>query len=177
MDERALTAAVLTVSDRAFAGETEDRSGPLLTDLVRAAGFRIVATTIVPDERTEIGDRLRTWADRDRVALICTTGGTGLAPRDVTPEATRDVVEREAPGIAEAMRVASLPVTPLAMLSRAAAGVRGQTLIVNLPGSPSAVRECFAVIAPVLQHAVALIAGEASAHRTSSARLDPSASP
>jgi molybdopterin adenylyltransferase len=165
MEDRAFTAAVLTISDRASSGESDDRSGPLLVALLNAAGFRLIATTIVPDERAEIGDRLRTWADRERVALICTTGGTGLAPRDVTPEATRDILEREAPGIAEAMRVASLPVTPLAMLSRAVAGVRGQTLIVNLPGSPAAVRECFAVIAPVLQHAVALIAGEASAHR------------
>jgi molybdopterin adenylyltransferase len=170
MEERAMTAAVLTVSDRAFAGETEDRSGPLLTDLVRAAGFRIVATATVPDERADIGDRLRTWADRDRVALICTTGGTGLAPRDVTPEATRDVLEREAPGIAEAMRTASLPATPLAMLSRAVAGVRGQTLIVNLPGSPKAVRECFAVVAPVLPHSVELIAGAASPHRPARGR-------
>ncbi|MGI8916367.1 MAG: MogA/MoaB family molybdenum cofactor biosynthesis protein [Chloroflexota bacterium] len=164
-DDRPFTAAVLTISDRASTGETEDRSGPLLLELLGAAGFRVVATTILPDERTEIGDRLRTWADRDRVALICTTGGTGLAPRDVTPEATRDILEREAPGIAEAMRLASLPITPLAMLSRAVAGVRRQTLIVNLPGSPKAVRECFAIIAPVLRHAVELIEGAASPHQ------------
>jgi molybdopterin adenylyltransferase len=159
-----LRAAVLTVSDRASAGSVEDRSGPLLAELVAAAGFEIVATAIVPDERDQIAGRLRSWADQS-VALVCTTGGTGMAPRDVTPEATRAVVEREAPGIAEAMRAASLLQTPLGMLSRSVAGVRNQTLIINFPGSPKAVRECFAVVAPVLRHAVGLIAGEVSPHR------------
>lgn len=164
-DEQRFTAAVLTVSDRSAAGETEDRSGPLLAELLTAAGFAVGERAVVPDERDRIAAQLRAWADSGRVRLICTTGGTGLAPRDVTPEATRAVLEREAPGIAEAMRAASLTQTPLAMLSRATAGVRGATLIVNLPGSPKAVRECFAVVAPVLRHALELIAGETSPHR------------
>jgi molybdopterin adenylyltransferase len=164
-EPRTLTAAVLTVSDRCAAGIAEDRSGPELAALVTAAGFAVATTAILPDERAAVADLLRSWADAGTAALICTTGGTGLAPRDVTPEATRDVITRETPGIAEAMRVACLPNTPLAMLSRAVAGARGQTLIVNLPGSPKAVRECFAVIAPVLRHAAELLAGEASPHR------------
>ena len=161
-----LSAAVLTISDRAAAGTVEDGSGPLLVELLSAAGFTVTATAIVPDERQDIAEQLRTWADQLTAVLICTTGGTGLAPRDVTPEATRDVLQREAPGIAEAMRAASLQQTPLAMLSRAVAGVRGTTLIINLPGSPKAVRECLAVIAPVVRHAVELVAGEASPHHT-----------
>jgi len=161
----ALSAAVLTVSDRSAAGETADRSGPLLADLLTAAGYVVAEHAVLPDERERIATQLRAWADDSQVRLICTTGGTGLAPRDVTPEATRDVLEREAPGLAEAMRAASLAQTPLAMLSRATAGVRGTTLIVNLPGSPKAVRECFAVVAPVLRHALELIAGEASPHQ------------
>lgn len=159
------SAAVLTVSDRCSAGTAEDRSGPVLVQLMSTAGFAVIATAIVPDDRAAIADRLRSWVDAGAVALICTTGGTGLAPRDVTPEATRDVLTREVPGIAEAMRAVSLRQTPLAMLSRAVAGVRGRTLIVNLPGSPQAVRECFAVIASVLRHAIELAAGETSQHR------------
>jgi molybdenum cofactor synthesis domain-containing protein len=157
-------AAVLTVSDRVAAGTAGDVSGPLLAELVRAAGYAVVEHAVVPDERHLIADRLRAWADRDQMRLIGTTGGTGLAPRDVTPEATRDVLERDVPGLAEAMRAASLAGTPLAMLSRAVAGVRGRTLVVNFPGSPKGVRECFAVVAPALRHALELIAGEPSAH-------------
>lgn len=160
-------AAVLTISDRASAGVTTDGSGPLLVELVMAAGLSVVATAIVPDERPEIAAQLRAWADSGAVHLICTTGGTGLAPRDVTPEATRDVLDREAPGIAEAIRAASLAKTPMAMLSRGAAGVRGQTLVINLPGSPKAVRECFAVVAPVLRHALELLAEQSTDHTTS----------
>ena len=164
MAESLPRAAVLTISDRASAGAVEDRSGPLLAALVAAAGFALAAKELVPDERDQIGGRLRHWAEQ-RIALVCTTGGTGLAPRDVTPEATRDVIEREAPGLAEAMRTASLLQTPLAMLSRAVAGVCGQTLIINFTGSPKAVQECFGVVAPVLRHAVELIAGDASPHQ------------
>lgn len=163
-DEHRYNAAVLTVSDRGAAGETKDRSGPLLVALLTAAGFRVVQTAIVPDERGLIAGRLRDWADGKQVALICTTGGTGLAPRDVTPEATRDVVDMEVPGVAEAMRGAGLAKTPLAMLSRAVVGVRGQTLIVNLPGSPKAVEEGFAVLSPVLGHALDLLADRPTPH-------------
>lgn len=149
---------ILTVSDRASRGEAEDVSGPELARLVREAlGWEVARTAIVPDEREAIADILRTWADTDDLALILTTGGTGFAPRDVTPEATRDVIERETPGLVEAMRASSLQVTPHAMLSRAVAGIRGRTLIVNMPGSPKAVREQFAVIAPALPHGVRLL--------------------
>ena len=132
---------VLTVSDRTARGETEDASGPLLQQMVqqRLAGV-VVASTVAPDERNVIEEVLRRWSDEEEVDLILTTGGTGFALRDVTPEATRRVIEREAPGFAEAMRAASLRVTPHAMLSRAVAGIRGRTLIVNLPGSPKAWR-------------------------------------
>ena len=163
MDTR-FGAAVLTVSDRCAAGQAEDVSGPVLAELIGAAGGAVLERAVVPDAREVIAARLAGWADWGDIALICTTGGTGLAPRDVTPEATRDVIGREAPGLAEAMRAAGLAQTPLAMLSRAAAGVRGRTLIVNFPGSPKAVREGFAVVAPVLRHALELIAGAASPH-------------
>ena len=149
---------ILTVSDRASRGEAEDLSGPELARLVREdLGWEVTHTAIVPDERSLIADVLRRWADKEDVALILTTGGTGFAPRDVTPEATREVSEREAPGLVEAMRAASLQVTPHAMLSRAVAGIRGRTLIVNMPGSLKAVREQFAVIAPALPHGVRLL--------------------
>ena len=149
---------VLTVSDRASRGEAEDVSGPALARLVEdVLGWEVVCTAVVPDDRDRIAETLRRWADEEGLALILTTGGTGFAPRDVTPEATRDVIEREAPGLAEAMRAASLEVTPHAMLSRAIAGIRGQCLIVNMPGSPKAVREQFSVIAPALPHGLRLL--------------------
>ncbi|MFZ1506208.1 MAG: molybdopterin adenylyltransferase [Anaerolineae bacterium] len=149
---------VLTVSDRTARGETEDASGPLLQQMVRErlAGL-IVATAVAPDERNVIEEVLRRWADEEEIDLILTTGGTGFALRDVTPEATRHVIEREAPGFAEAMRAASLQVTPHAMLSRAVAGIRGRTLIINLPGSPKAVRENLETILPALPHAIELL--------------------
>ncbi len=169
-------AAVLTVSDRTAAGTAVDESGPRLAELIAGAGFAVAARAVVADDRQAIAQCLRHWADVDHVQLICTTGGTGVALRDVTPEATRDMLDREVPGLAEAMRAASLASTPLAMLGRAAAGVRGQTLIVNLPGSPKAVGECFSVVAPVLRHAVELIAGEDSPHRAApTAALDTQA--
>jgi len=150
--------AILTVSDRAARGEAEDHSGPAIARIVQEelqAG--VVQRAIVPDEQAQIEARLIVWADSGQVDLILTTGGTGFALRDVTPEATQAVIDRPAPGIAEAMRAVSLAVTPHAMLSRAAAGIRGRTLIVNLPGSPKAVRENLAVILPVLPHAVELL--------------------
>ncbi len=149
--------AVLTVSDRAARGQREDASGPALRELVQAQGWEVVAQVIVPDEIPAIQETLVQWADARGCDLILTTGGTGFAPRDVTPEASLSVVERPAPGLTEAMRAASLKITPHAMLSRAAAGIRGRTLIVNLPGSPKAAVENLQVVLPVLPHAVQLL--------------------
>ncbi|MBW3660474.1 MAG: MogA/MoaB family molybdenum cofactor biosynthesis protein [Gemmatimonadetes bacterium] len=162
MAPAARAAGVLTVSDRAAAGERADVSGPALAEGLEALGWDVSRREVVPDDRSRIAGVLRDWADEVELALVLTTGGTGLAPRDVTPEATRDVAEREAPGIAEALRAAALEVTPHGMLSRGAAVVRGTTLIVNLPGSPKAVVEGLAVLAPVLDHAVALVSGSAA---------------
>ena len=154
-----IRAAVLTVSDRSERGEREDESGPLLAELLREAGALVVAQEVVSDEPGPLADRLRALADREDVNLVVTTGGTGLTPRDNTPEATRAVIEREVPGLAEAMRAETLRQTPTAVLSRAVCGTRSGALLVNLPGSPRAVRECFAVVRPVLAHAVAQLAG------------------
>jgi len=159
---------VLTVSDRSARGEREDLGGPAVTAavLVQLPDAAVAERAIVADERAEIAARLAHWADVLGLDLILTTGGTGFAPRDVTPEATRDVIEREAPGLAEAMRAASLRITPHAMLSRGVAGIRGRTLIVNLPGSPKGAVENLATIAPVLPHAIELLrdAAEAEQH-------------
>lgn len=148
---------ILTVSDRSSQGEREDVSGPVLTDLVSGQGWQPALRDIVPDEVAAIQKKLIEWVGSGKVDVILTTGGTGFSPRDVTPEATLKVVERLTPGIVEAIRAESLKVTPHAMLSRAAAGIRGEVLIVNLPGSPKAVKEGFAVIAPVLPHAVEIL--------------------
>ena len=150
---------ILTVSDRGAAGEYEDRSGPLAPERVAAAtGWPIERYQVIPDEFDTIVQTLRDWCDAG-LELILTSGGTGFAPRDVTPEATRAVIERDAPGIAEALRAESLKVTRHAMLSRAVAGLRGQTLIVNLPGNPKAVGENLDVLLPVLPHALDLLTG------------------
>jgi len=159
----------MTLSDRASSGEYEDRSGPLIRAMVqdRLPGGQIHRQAVVPDDFEAIQRELLHWCDQEQLDLILTTGGTGFAPRDVTPEATLAVIQRQAPGLAEAMRAASLRVTPYAMLSRAVAGLRGRTLIVNLPGSPKAVRENLDVILPVLPHAIALLregAGEEAGH-------------
>jgi molybdenum cofactor synthesis domain-containing protein len=149
--------AVLTVSDRVSRGEAEDGSGDLLESLLREDGFE-VERRLVPDERPQISAALRELAER--VPIVLTTGGTGLAPRDVTPEATKDVVEREAPGIAQAIRVESLHKTPYALLSRGVAGLVGSTLVVNLPGSPGGCRDGYDVLRPVLPHALELLGGK-----------------
>lgn len=158
---------ILTVSDRSARGDREDLSGPALARAVseRLAGAVVAQTAIVPDERDEIAATLRQWADEFGLELILTTGGTGVAPRDVTPEATLAVVERLTPGLAEAMRAESLRVTPHAMLSRGVAGIRGRTLIVNLPGSPKGAVENLLTILPVLPHAVELLQEDPDAER------------
>jgi molybdopterin adenylyltransferase len=148
---------ILTVSDRSARGERLDASGPALEGQVLAQGWAVVRAAIVPDDRQIIQDTLVRWADSGEIDVILTTGGTGFSPRDVTPEATRTVLSREAPGLAEAMRAESLKVTPHGMLSRAVTGIRGQVLILNLPGSPKAALENLLVIIPVLEHAVQLL--------------------
>lgn len=152
--------AVLTVSDRSFRGERPDEGGPLISAMLEDAGYEVLRTAVVPDEREEIARVLREWADTGSVRLILTTGGTGFSPRDVTPEATLSVCDRSTPGIPEAMRRASMAVTPRAMLSRAAAGIRGGTLIVNLPGSPKAAKENLEAVLPTLDHGLQMLSGE-----------------
>ena len=156
-----MRAAVLTVSDGVVAGTRSDDSGDLLAGLLESDGFR-VERRVVPDEAGDIAAALVELAES--AAVVLTTGGTGVAPRDVTPEATRSVIDREAPGIAEAIRADSLTKTPHALLSRGVAGVHGRTLVVNLPGSPGGCRDGFAVLRPALAHAVGLLADEQTAH-------------
>ncbi len=160
-----MRAAVITVSTSVAAGRAEDRSGAALAELSRAAGVEIAAQEVVSDDRAQIEQALRRHSSPDAATpLIFTTGGTGLTPDDVTPEATRAVIDREAPGFAEAMRAESLRHTPMGILTRGVAGIAGQTLIVNFPGNPKAIGELFGVIAPTLQHAVATLRGERTGH-------------
>ena len=155
-----IRAAVITVSDACSRGEREDESGEALVEVLTELGAEVVSKGILSDDLEPLVQRLEEIVGRGDVNLIMTTGGTGLGPRDNTPEATRRVIEREAPGIAEAIRAESLKVTRMAMISRGVAGVASNTLIINLPGSPRAVRESFAVVKPVLAHAVDLLAGQ-----------------
>jgi molybdopterin adenylyltransferase len=162
----ATTVGILTISTKGAAGARADTSGAAIRELVTAPPLEatVAEQAIVPDERTSIEATLRHWADDLRLHLVLTTGGTGLSPTDVTPEATLSVVDRLVPGLAEAMRAATLRHTPYAMLSRSVAGCRGQTLIVNLPGSPKGVRECLAVILPTLPHAIAILTATTTEH-------------
>ncbi|MFA6412300.1 MAG: MogA/MoaB family molybdenum cofactor biosynthesis protein [Syntrophales bacterium] len=154
-----IRAAVITVSDKGSRGEREDLSGPEAVRLLEGQGIEVACTLVVPDEPDEIKAALIDCTDRQGLDLIITTGGTGVTPRDVTPDATREVLEKEIPGMAEAMRRASMAKTPHAMISRALAGLRGKTLIINLPGSPKGVRENLAVVLPAIPHAVEKIQG------------------
>lgn len=154
---------IITVSDRSSRGERSDESGPALVKAALQQGWQITRTTILPDELDQLSATLAEWADSGEMDIILTTGGTGFSPRDITPEATLAIIQRPTPGIAEAMRSASLRITPHAMLSRAMAGIRSQTLIINLPGSPKAALENLAVLIPVLPHAVHLLREDPSA--------------
>jgi molybdopterin adenylyltransferase len=157
---------ILTISDKGSRGQRLDKSGETIRETVAQLNSSVVKYEIVPDEPGIISSRLKEWADGGEVDVILTTGGTGLGYRDVTPEATLSIIDKEVPGIAEVMRSKSLEKTPMAMLSRAVAGLRGQCLIINLPGSTKAVQECLEVILPALPHAVAIIKGEITEHIT-----------
>jgi molybdopterin adenylyltransferase len=157
---------ILTLSDRSSRGERADSSGPALAHLIRAEGWSVAKQSLLPDEESAIREILVNWADSAELDVILTTGGTGFSPRDVTPEATRAIIEREAPGLSEAMRAASLKITPHAMLSRIVTGIRKKTLIINLPGSPKGAVENLQVILPVLPHAVQLLQDDQASEKT-----------
>ena len=161
-EKKTYTAAVITISDKGFRGEREDTSGPAVRKMLEEAGFAVVYTSILPDEREQISAELIRCADEKHIALVMTTGGTGFSQRDVTPEATLAVVERETRGIPEAMRWASLQITPRGCLSRSAAGIRGKTLIVNLPGSEKAAKENLAAVLDPLGHAMEMLCADGS---------------
>jgi len=155
-------AGILTISDKGWRGERQDKSGEVIGQILSQIDAQVVNYDIVPDEKNLIAEKLIQWADKDGIDVIITTGGTGLSPRDVTPEATLSVVDRVAPGFAEAMRLTSLKKTPMAMLSRAVTGTRRECLIINLPGNPEAVRDCLEAILPALPHAVETLKGQVS---------------
>jgi molybdopterin adenylyltransferase len=158
--EKGFRTGVLTISDKGSQGKREDESGKTAVRMLETKGFAVLRQKIVPDDRRQIADTLLEWADQDGLALIVTTGGTGLSPTDVTPQAMKGVLDYEVPGIAEAMRAKSLETTPHAMISRAMAGVRKRSLIINLPGSPGGVSENLAVVLPALKHALSKLGGD-----------------
>lgn len=153
--------AVITSSDTGYRGEREDLSGPVIKEIVEKEGYHVISMEILPDDRDMLSARMAEIADKNQAELVLTTGGTGFSPRDVTPEATEDVTERKVPGIPEAMRAYSMTITKRAMLSRASAGIRKKTLIINLPGSPKAVRESLEYIIGALGHGIEIMTGEA----------------
>jgi molybdopterin adenylyltransferase len=157
-----IRAGVLTISDKGSRGQREDTAGPLLVEILTGAGYKVVRQEVVPDNREVIAERLIGWVDKEGLRLVVTTGGTGVSPTDVTPEAMSEVISYQIPGMAEAMRASSLKKTPHAMLSRAMAGVRGISLIINVPGSPKAAEENLLVVLPALEHALAKIGGDTS---------------
>lgn len=155
-----LSAAIITSSDSGYKGEREDLSGPVINEMLVQAGYEVKKVLLLPDDRKMLSDAMKQICDKHQADLILTTGGTGFSMRDCMPEATRDVIEREVPGIPEAMRAFSMQITKRAMLSRSAAGIRQSTLIVNLPGSPKAVKECLEVILPELKHGLEILKGD-----------------
>jgi molybdenum cofactor synthesis domain-containing protein len=167
-----LNLGIITISDKGWRGERYDRSGEAIRDSFSAVDSQVVKYEIIPDELDIIAQKLAQWSDEGSVDIILTTGGTGLGPRDVTPEATLSVVDKVVPGLGEMMRVRTFSTTPLSLLSRAVAGVRKKCLIINLPGSPKAVRECLEVILPAIPHAVEIIKGEVTEHTASDTGKD-----
>ena len=163
-DHGLIAVGIITVSDKSSRGEREDEGGKVIREIVLANGAAVGGYAVVPDERDEIAAQIRAMADERAFDVVFTTGGTGLSPRDVTPEATLSVLDYQVPGLAEAMRAESFKKTPAGILSRAVAGVRGRTLVVNLPGSPKGVRECLEVIMPAIPHAVSVMRGEVGEH-------------
>jgi len=159
-----INAGILTISDKGSQGQRQDKSGEVIREILSSLDSRIAEYAIVPDEAAIIAAKLAQWADKGGIDLILTTGGTGLAHRDTTPEATLSILDKIAPGFTEAMRAETAKITPHAILSRAVAGVRGKCLIINLPGSPKAVRECLEVVLPAIPHAIEIIKGEVTEH-------------
>lgn len=159
-----VTVGILTVSDRSFRGEREDQGGPAIKSVVGGMGWRMAAESIVPDDVERIRKNILNWIDEKKIDLVLTTGGTGIGPRDVTPEATRGLIEKELPGLMELVRFQSARKTPWAVLSRAVAGVRKKSLIVNLPGNPEGAKECLEIISDVIPHALAMIHGQDHPH-------------
>ena len=153
---------ILTLSDKGSKGEREDLSGKVLKDLSEVEGWKVIKYEIIPDEKEQIVEILKIWVDKEKLDFIITTGGTGVYPRDVTPEATKEIIEKEIPGIPEYIRYISYPLTPMAALTRGVAGIRKKTLIINLPGSPKAIKEIFPKLIPIIKHAIEKIKGDPS---------------